>query len=144
MKPLDLTASPPRSPYEELDGLIFLPRTIDKSRALSPGGDRGSYFMNGQIQGMSGYLLERLGIVEADLLDVVITAADDDGVAAWLRSRTDASRYVEISETIRKIKPKHTADPAYFAEIYAETLALHPELERVIDIIQADDRRLFG
>jgi hypothetical protein len=144
MKPLDLTIAPPRSPYEELDGLIFLPRTIDKLRALLPGGDSGSYFMNGQIQGMSGYLLERLGIAEADLLAAVAAAAADDEVAAWVRSHTDASRYAEISATIRKIKPKHTADPAYFAGIYAETLALYPELERVLDIIEADDRRLFG
>jgi ATP-dependent DNA ligase len=92
---------------------------------------------------MSGYLLERLGIDENDLRDAVARAAGDDEVAAWVRAHTDASRYAEISATIRAVKPKHTADPEYFLGIYAETVALHPELERVIDIIEADDRRLF-
>lgn len=143
MKPLNLSIAAPRSPYEELDGLLFMPRTIDKLRARLPGGDPGTYFINGKIKGMSGYLLERLGITETDLLAAVAAAADDNEVAAWVRSHTDASRYGEISATIRAIKPKHTADPIYFSEIYSETLVLHPELERIIDIIEADDRLLF-
>jgi hypothetical protein len=56
----------------------------------------------------------------------------------------DTSRYGEISTTIRAIRPKHAADSTYFSELYAETLALHPELDRIIDIIEADDRRLFS
>jgi hypothetical protein len=41
MTPLNLTVHPPRVPRAELDGLIFLPRTIDKVRATLPGGDIG-------------------------------------------------------------------------------------------------------
>jgi len=144
VKPLDLSAAPPRSPYDELDGLVFMPRTIDKLRSMLPGGNPGEFFINGPIKGMSGYLLERLGIDEADLLAAVAGAVDDDEVAVWLRGHADASRYPEISATIRAIKPKHTSDPAVFGEIYAETIALHPELERILDIIEADDRRLFA
>jgi len=143
MRPLDLSLAPPRSPYDELDGLVFMPRTIDKLRSMLPGGDPGEFFINGPIKGMSGYLLERLGVSEADLLAVVAGASDDDEVAAWLRTHADAGRYAEISATIRAIKPKHSVDPTVFGEIYAETLALHPELERILDIIEADDRRLF-
>ncbi len=143
MEALDLSVAPPRSPHEELDGLVFLPRTIDKLRALLPGGNPGVYFINGKILGMSGYLLERLGIAQAELLEAVAAASNDEDIAAWLRSRTDVTRYGEIGATIRKIKPKHTADPAYFAELYSETIALHPELERIIDIVAADDRRMF-
>jgi hypothetical protein len=144
MRPLDLSAAPPRSPYDELDGLLFMPRTIDKLRSMLPGGDPGEFFINGPIKGMSGYLLERLGIGESELLAVVAAAADDAEVADWLRAHTDATQYAGISATIRAIKPKHTTDPATFGRIYAETLALHPELERVLDIIAADDRRLFA
>lgn len=143
MGPLDLSAAPPRSPYDELDGLVFMPRTIDKLRSMLPGGDPGEYFIDGPIKGMSGYLLERLGVSEDELRAAVAAAADDEAVASWLRSRTDADRYPEISATIRAIKPKHTTDPAIFGEIYAETMASHPDLERVLDIIVADDRRLF-
>lgn len=121
-----------------------MPRTIDKLRSMLPGGDPGEFFINGPIKGMSGYLLERLRIDEADLLAVVAEAADDDEIAAWLRAHTDASRYPEISGTIRAIKRKHTSDPAIFDGLYAQTIALHPELERILDIIAADDRRSFS
>ncbi len=144
MEPLDLSAAPPRSCYEELDGLMLMPRTIDKLRALLPGGNPGGYWIDGPISGISGYLLQRLGIDEGALRDAVAAARNDDDVAAWLRERTDASKYPEINETLRRIKPKHSQDPAMFAAIYAETLALHPELDRVIDIIEADDRRAFA
>ena len=144
MKPLDLSTASPRSPYDELDGLVFMPRTIDKLRSMLPGGNPGEFFINGPIKGMSGYLLERLGVREDELLTVVAGAADDDDVADWLRANTDAARYPEISATIRAIKPRHTTDPAIFAAIYRETIAAHPELERILDIIAADDRRLFA
>ena len=43
MTPLDLTKARPRPPVAELDGIIFLPRTIDKARSLLPGGNKGDY-----------------------------------------------------------------------------------------------------
>ena len=146
MEPLDLRARPPRSCYDELDGLMLMPRTIDKLRAILPGGHAGEYVINlaePRIRGISGYLLERLGITQAALLEAVKAANDDDGVAAWLRGRVDTSQYPAINQTLRHIKPKHADDEAFFRELYAPTLALHPELEFIVDIVEADDRRLF-
>lgn len=143
MEPLDLSTRPPRSPYDELDGLMLMPRTIDKLRALMPGGNPGGYFINGPILGMSGFLLGRLSIAQEALAQAVADAATDDDVAAWVRERTDASQYAAINATLRAIKPHHAQDPAVFAGIYAETLAEHPELDRILDIIVADDRRMF-
>jgi len=144
MEPLDLRNKPPRSCYAELDGLMLMPRTIDKLRARLPGGDPGIYFINGKIKGISGYLLERLGVTEADLSSSVRLAPTEDDVAAWLRERTDASQYPAINATLRRISPKHTEDEAYFRSEYAETLEAHPELEFIVDIVDADDRRRFG
>ena len=143
MEPLDLRSRPPRSCYLELDGLLLMPRTIDKLRANLPGGQPGAYYINGPIPGISGYLLGRLGISEAELLDAIRTAADEDEVAQWLRSRVDATQYPVINQTLRRVKPKHTADIAVFTQIYSETMRAHPELEYVLDIVEADDRRLF-
>lgn len=144
MEPLDLRKAPPRSCYAELDGLMLMPRTIDKLRGRLPGGDPGNYFINrGRIKGISAYMLERLGIAEEALSDAVAAAETEDDVAAWLRERTDASQYQAINETLRRIKPKHTEDQAFFRELYAETIAQHPDLEIIIDIVDADDRRLF-
>lgn len=144
MEPLDLSARPPRSCYEELDGLMFMPRTIDKLRGLLPGGNPGGYVINAKIKGMSGYLLDRLGITEEALSAIVGSAKDDTEVAAWLRDHTDASQYAAINETIRHIKPKHAQDEAYFRELYGETLTTHPQLQYILEIIEADDRRMFG
>jgi hypothetical protein len=144
VKPLDLTAAPPRSSYCELDGLMLMPRTIDKLRAQLPGGNAGGYFINGtQMQGISGYLLERLGVNEADLREVVRDAVDEAAIAAWLRERVDHKEYRCINETLRRIKPKHSENEALFRSQYAETLREHPELEHIVDIIDADDRRRF-
>lgn len=146
MEPLDLRARPPRSCYDELDGLMLMPRTIDKLRAMLPGGHAGEYVINlaePHVRGISGYLLERLGIAESDLMEAVRTADDDIGVALWLRERVDTSQYAAINQTLRHIKPKHADDEVFFRNLYAPTLALHPELDFIIDIVEADDRRLF-
>lgn len=144
MDPLDLRKAPPRSCYAELDGLMLMPRTIDKLRGRLPGGDPGNYFISlGRIKGISAYLLERLGIAEEALFDAVAASETEGDVAAWLRERADASQYRAINETLRRIKPKHTEDRAFFCDLYAETMAQHPELEIIIDIVDADDRRLF-
>lgn len=143
MEPLDLRNRPPRSPYEELDGLLLMPRTIDKLRAQLPGGDPGGYYISGPIKGISGYLLERLGIGEDDLREAVRNAVTEDDVAAWLRRRTDASQYGAINATLRRIKPKHAEDEAWLRAEYAATIAAHPELEFIIDMLDADDRRLY-
>jgi len=144
MEPLDLTQRPPRSCYAELDGLMLMPRTIDKLRGFLPGGNPGDYFINGKTPGLSQFLLDRLGITLNDLTDIVARASNEEEVAAWLRERTDPSQYPAINATLQRIKPKHAHDPEYFAELYAHTLSVHPELEHILEIIEEDDRRLFG
>jgi hypothetical protein len=144
VEPLDLRTGPPRSCYEELDGLMLMPRTIDKLRGRLPGGSPGVYFINGSIKGISGYLLERLGVGEEELLALVGRAASEEEIAVWLRARTDASQYPAINATLRRIKPKHAEDEAYLRNEYAAVLAERPDLEFIVDIVDADDRRLFG
>jgi hypothetical protein len=145
MESLDLTLGPPRSCYVELDGLMLVPRTIDKLRARLPGGNAGVYFINGtQMKGISGYLLERLGVTENALLETVRMAPDEASIAAWLREQTDATAYPAINQTLRRIKPKHTENEALFRQEYIETLHERPELEYIVDIIDADDLRRFA
>ncbi len=144
MGPLDLSVRPPRSCYEELDGLMFMPRTIDKLRGRLPGGNPGAYFINGKIRGMSDYLFHRLGITEEALFHVVASAKDETEVATWLRANTDASQYPAINQTLRHIRPKHAEDEAHFRDVYADVLGANPQLEYILDVLEADDRRIFG
>jgi Domain of unknown function (DUF5069) len=123
---------------------MLMPRTIDKLRATLPGGNPGVYFINEKIMGISGYLLDRLGVGEDELREAVRDAPTEADVTLWLRKRTDPTAYSAINQTLRRIRPKHAQDEAYFRSVYAETLAQDPELEFIVDIIEADDRRLFS
>ncbi|MBV8368505.1 MAG: DUF5069 domain-containing protein [Candidatus Eremiobacteraeota bacterium] len=65
----DLRAHPPRGARAMLGGLYFLPRTIDKARAKIQGA-LGLYKVS---PGLSGYLLEWLGVSEDDFTEAVRT-----------------------------------------------------------------------
>ena len=143
MEPLDLTVRPPRGCYEELDGLMFMPRTIDKMRAMLDGGKKGEYIINAQVTGISGFLLECLGITEAEFREAVERAPDDEAVAAWLRTRVDTGLYPKLNATMARIEAKHASDPEFVRKFYKETLTENPHLVTMFDIIAADDRRMF-
>ena len=144
MEPLDLTVRPPRGCTEELDGLMFMPRTIDKIRAKLDGGKKGEYIINAQVTGISGFLLERLGITEDELREAVAQASDDEAVAAWLRTRVDTSIYPKLNAMLPHIGIQHASDPEFVRNFYKETLAEHPHLTTLFEIIEADDRRMFS
>lgn len=99
MKPLDLTSHAPRSPREELAGLCMLPRTIDKLRALLPGGNPGDY----KIDGFSRRLLDAIGIEEGALLEAVARAQDDAEVAAWVSEHGDLSNATQINAQMHSL-----------------------------------------
>ena len=66
----DLRTHPPRGPREQLAGLLFLPRTIDKVRAKLQG-TLGLYKV---APGISGYLFEWLGITEEQFTQAILHA----------------------------------------------------------------------
>ncbi len=138
MEPLDLTKRPPRSPREELDGLVMLPRTIDKLRATLPGGNPGAY----NIAGFSERVLETIGITETQLRDVVADAPDDRAVVAWLRENADTSKYAEISERLRARSLDDVADKGAFIERYP-IIKKRPDLHLLFDVLDADDADTF-
>jgi hypothetical protein len=137
MDPLDLTKRPPRGPREQLDGLCMLPRTIDKMRALLPGGAIGSY----KIPGVSQRVLDGLGVTAEDLQQVVAGAQTEQDVAAWLREHCDASRYAAINERLLKRTTADVDDKAYFYGLYP--WAADRGVMKVVEVIEEDDRMSF-
>jgi len=95
----DLRKQPPRSPFEQLDGMMLLPRTIDKARAYLHG-TLGEYVYCGCP--VNGQLFESLGIAEDEFLEAVRTAPDDEGVVNWIRDRVrpDPARIAEMNERV--------------------------------------------
>ena len=85
MEPLDLARTPPRSPREKLLGLYFLPRTIDKFRAELPGGNLAGYLTDYK-EGLSSYLLHKLGISIDDFRVLIARASDEDELMADVAS----------------------------------------------------------
>jgi len=138
MDALDLTKRPPRSPSERLGGLLMLARTIDKLRATLPGGNIGAY----QIPGFSARLMERLGIEEAALREVVAGAKSDDDVVAWVRAHSDPSHYDEINEGLRKRRVADRINDADFNERYPSAKSLPLDMP-LIEMLDHDDRAMF-
>jgi uncharacterized protein DUF5069 len=138
MKPLDFSKHAPRGPREQLDGLAMLPRTIDKFRASLPGGNLNGY----RIDGISSRLLGWLGVNEDEMRQAVAAASNDEGVAAWLRERTDASQYAEFTDRMTKRTVDDVADKDRFRTLYP--WAEQTELRTIFDIIEEDDRRTFS
>src|SRR5208283_2999750 len=80
MDSLDLSKQPPRAPRAELDGIIFLPRSIDKARAYLDGGNRNGY----NVPGVTGGMLERFGISnDADVVAFVRRHASQTTIDEW-------------------------------------------------------------
>jgi hypothetical protein len=141
MEPLDLEARPPRSPREQLLGLYFLPRTIDKIRAELPGGKLGGYLVAEST--MSSYLLHKIGVPLDELRAVVARAANEDEVVEWLRARMDPSVVEQVNA---KLSGSRLADapPERLEIIRARhpVLAERPDLDNSFDMLDADDAHM--
>lgn len=140
MKPLNLRTHPPRGPREQLAGLMFLPRTIDKLRATLPGGDCGDYYPHKGLSELFAYIT---GIDLHELRDVIERSSSEEQVADWVAQRVDEQRigksnHVMSGYTIEKIPPSHR-------ELFES--AAHPDLQgrypNLFDLLEADDAMAF-
>lgn len=140
MEPLDLTRHAPRSGREKLDGLVMLPRTIDKMRALLPGGNVGVY----HVSGFSDRLMDTIGIKADDLQAAVAAASSDQEVAAWVRAHADVSKYQEANRilTQRSFNDILPENRPRFEKAYPNHGQVKSRL--IIDIMDADDAEMFG
>ena len=134
----DLRAHPPRGAREELAGLVFLPRTIDKTRAKLQG-TLGFYKVT---PGISAYLFEWLGITEEEFTEAVRQARSDDDVAAWILGHSDPNTFDSINErlTMRGIR-----DDEHFRQVLPRypMLVERPSLRNWFEIFEADDAWTF-
>ena len=139
MTPLSLRNRPPRPPIDMLDGLAFLPRTIDKFRAALPGGDLGEY----SLAGLSEMLLQRIGVDPARFLRMVAAARDENDVTVWLRQNADTTSYGGWNEWLAS---RVIDTPLYRARIERRypVVRRNPNLFRLIDVLAADDLVTFG
>jgi hypothetical protein len=83
----DLTQTAPRSPYDTVGGITFLPRSIDKMRAYLNGA-AGAY--NAKT-GYSTSLFELFGVSPDEFEEIVKANPTDEGVLDALMARRQLS-----------------------------------------------------
>jgi hypothetical protein len=110
---MDLTKGAPRSPYDELGGITFLPRTIDKMRAHIAG-TAGAY--NAKT-GYSTQLFALFGVTADEFEQTVRDHPDDEGVLAALRQRKSLTA-AEIEDWNRRSINRVPTDEAGWARHY--------------------------
>jgi len=138
MEPLDLTKTPPREPRQELDGIAFMPRTIDKLRAKLPGGKLGTYLTH---EGISPVLLRLICVEEQALLAAVASAGSEQEVAAWLREHADPSRYEKANAILSNLTDAEVTSD--LRETFEKFYGGRDPGMKLFDILDWDDRRNF-
>ncbi|MBM4438166.1 MAG: DUF5069 domain-containing protein [Actinobacteria bacterium] len=96
---MDLTKDVPRSPYEMLGGIVFVPRAIDKGRA-DLAGTAGAYVSR---TGRSGRLFDFLGIPADAFIEALRTRPTDADMWAWIAARMTPRTAAEIEAFNRKM-----------------------------------------
>jgi hypothetical protein len=139
MEPLDLTKAPPRSPYAQLGGLYMLARTIDKMRALLPGGNSGAY----QVAGFSTIMLEALGLHADDMQAVVALASSDEDVLAWVHKHSDPAKFTEVNAMLERRTVAERLGDADFLVKYPFAKTLPPQTPRM-RLLELDDAQSFA
>ncbi|HEY0393908.1 MAG TPA: DUF5069 domain-containing protein [Candidatus Elarobacter sp.] len=128
------TTSVPRRWSDELDGVRWLPRMIDKAR-MRDRGDLGSYLLGHSP--VDHALLTRLGLSTERFAEIVQAAPDDDAVLAAVRTTWDEARVRRWSErftsTYRGFIPMWDIDEGYAqaTPLQALGLALYRPFESV-------------
>jgi hypothetical protein len=135
MKPLDLSKGPPRSGHARVGGVAFLPRTIDKMRALLPGGNPNGY----KIPGISERMLVALGIDEARLREVVAAAGGEEEIGTWVLRQAGEERMAAwnavANEPIRDAVHRASLEERY------PFLRERVDIQTLVDLLDADEGR---
>jgi hypothetical protein len=138
MTPIDLSISRPRPARQTLFGFFLLPRTIDKLRAELPGGHVGPYLNHDA--GFSAYVVKRLGLDMNEFRDAVARAADEAEVAAWLATRIDSTTASALNAKLESfVVERMSIDDQILVRQRHPVMVRRPELNRILDILDADD-----
>lgn len=141
MEAPDLRNRPPRRWSDELDGVKWLPRFIDKTRAC--GADTLGSYLFGQSP-IDADFLRQLGIGHTGFAQIVAQAPDDAAVVAALRARDpqgfEATRRWSQTGFLAKwgwLVPALDVDDGYIKTWYS------PLVRAGANIIAGTAKRLF-
>ena len=138
---MDLVNGIPRSPYESMHGIVFLPRAIDKVRA-EIAGRLGDYISRTFFSGM---LLEFLGIEPQDFVGAVAARDSDEEVWAWIKARMRPRSATEIMafnhQMMTRTPDDDTARERYWQFMADIGQSHRTDLSRQFDRLDLDEDR---
>lgn len=113
---MDLTKEFPRSPRDQLEGMMILPRAIDKARAQLSG-TLGEYIYYGCRFNLR--LFNTLGVTEDEFLEAVRTSENDDDVLEWIRDfvRPERVKIEQMNDWVQHNEPAPQEREKFCAEL---------------------------
>lgn len=146
MTPLDLSTRRPRPVREQLAGIAYLPRAIDKVRAGLPGGNLGPFVVLAEgVRTLSAGMYHVLGFTHEEFVNAVVDAEDDDAVGRWVRARVSDQSIAQWNDGVLK---RRIAEVTGFTR--ERMLAAHPGAgdmpaeALVVDMFDADDDAYYA
>lgn len=138
---MDLTKDYPRSPREELEGIVILPRAIDKARAQLEG-KLGQYIYFGCPVNLM--LFNALGVTEDEFLETVRMAQDDEDVVEWIRDfvRPEHDKVKALKRRLLHDEPQTPEEKQHFKD---ELEAIDPgndDIKTWPDLLDLEEGRL--
>ena len=138
---MDLTRDAPRSPYESLGGIVFVPRAIDKGRA-DLAGTLGEYVSR---TGWSKDLFEFLSVSPDDFIEALRTRATDNEVWEWVQANMQPRAQEEIAtwnERMMTCVPETAKSTASYRRIAEDIGQAHrTDLTRKLDFVDLEEGR---
>lgn len=146
MTPLDLSTRRPRAVREQLAGIAYLPRAIDKVRAQLPGGDLGPYVVLTEgVRTMSAGMYHVLGFTHEEFRDTVAAAPDDGAVAAWVRARVSDEAVAKWNAGVLARRIGDITGPTRERMVAAHPCAAGmPPEALLVDMFDADDDAVYA
>lgn len=116
MRGMDLTTDFPRSPRDELDGIMLLPRAVDKARAQLEG-KLGEYKYYGCR--LNTRVFNTLGVTDEEFLDAVRRSPDDNAVVEWIREyvRPERDKVEKLNQWVLHNEPSESEREEFCAEL---------------------------
>jgi hypothetical protein len=136
---VDLTKEYPRSVREKMYGVVQLPRTIDKGKAVAHG-NVGEYHYN---CGMDQAVFAFLGIDHEQLLDVIKKAKADSEIEAYVKPFVDKKTPAEIeawNHTWLTKKPEGES-LEYFLKLREQIAPTRTDVTAWPDLLDLDEKR---
>ena len=136
---IDLTKSVPRSPNEEMAGIVSLARTTDKARAFVAG-TLGEYDYDCPHDRP---LFEFLGTNGKEFATTVAALKSDAAIEAWARDRL-ADKTPEALAAFNAERRDWRPDEhsrQYFDQLRAQVAPDRPEIRTWFDLLDIDEKR---